>query len=62
MSLTASRELIDSRKLKWKQARNCKIKRYNPGMAPQNRHAKCTLYSISNEVKKSSTQYQEFWR
>lgn len=52
MSLTASRELIDSRKWKWKQARKYKIKRYNPGMATQNKHAKCTLHSISNEVKK----------
>lgn len=40
-------ELIDSREGKWKQARKCKIRRYNLGMEAQNKHAKCALYSIS---------------
>lgn len=48
MSLTASRELIDSREWKWKQVRKCKIRRHNPGMATQNKHTKHTLYSITN--------------
>lgn len=62
MSLTALRELIDSGEWKWKQARKYKIREYNPGMATQNKHAKCALYSISNgkSKKKSSTQYREF--
>lgn len=47
MSLTASRELIDSREWKWKQVRKCKIRRCNPRMATQNKHTQCTLYSMS---------------
>lgn len=61
MSLTASRELIDSGEWKQKQARKCKVRRYNPGMGAQNKHAKCTFYSISNgKSQKSSTEYREF--
>lgn len=54
MSLTASRELIHSGEWKQKQVRKCKIRRYNPGMATQNKHAKCTLYSISNGKSKKN--------
>lgn len=51
MSLIASRELIDSREWKWKQMRKCKIRRCNPGMATQNKHAHCTAYPLEKVEK-----------